>query len=119
MKRSLVAAVSAAALLLASASAASASPVTPTFTATPTAPKTVAFDASATVCPWGFCSYTWTYFTATTNRLGVQMGLDPKITYAFPALGYYTVVLKVGVRCSPRGVSSCPGTTQQTVTVAY
>jgi len=119
MKRSIVAAASAAALFLAFAPAASASPVTPTFTATPTASRTVAFDASATVCPWGFCSYTWTYFTPTTNRLGVQMGLDPKISYTFPALGAYTVVLKVGVSCSAGGRGSCPATTQQTVSVGY
>jgi hypothetical protein len=108
MKRSIAALVSAAALLLvAGPAAAMASPV-PSFIAIPHLNQTVAFDASSSVCHIGFCGYNWKYYGATTNRLGVQMGGTPTISYHFPAIGLYTVVLTVSEKCTPTGARWCP-----------
>ncbi|MEA2155021.1 MAG: hypothetical protein QOE11_1161 [Solirubrobacteraceae bacterium] len=116
MKRFLAAAASAALLLAIGSSSAMASPV-PVFTALPSLNHTVSFDASASVCHIGFCGYNYKYYGPTTNRLGVQMGNVPKITYTFPALGFYTVVLTVSEKCSPAGYRWCPASISQVVTV--
>jgi hypothetical protein len=107
MKRSIAAAASAALLLATGAASATAKPV-PSFTATAGVNQTVAFDASATVCNIAPCGYNWKYYGPTTNRLGVQMGNVANISYRFPAIGFYTVVLTVSERCSPKGASWCP-----------
>jgi hypothetical protein len=111
-----IAAAASAALLLATASAASAAP-TPAFTATPMGSQTVAFDGSMSPCLIGPCGYTWTYFTPDTNRLGVQMGLVSKLSYRFPSLGAYTVVLKVSDHCFAGSSRWCWATTSKTVSV--
>jgi hypothetical protein len=117
MKRLTAALVSAAALLLAAGSApAMASPL-PSFIAIPTLNQTVAFDASASVCHIGFCGYNWKYFGATTNRLGAQMGGTPKLSFRFPAIGLYTVVLTMSEKCAPTSTRWCPASISQPVLV--
>jgi hypothetical protein len=118
MKRSIAAAAASLAMLFAGAAAASAAP-TPTFSTAAMGNQTVAFDASASPCTYGPCGYTWTYFNATTNRLGVQMGRVAKVDYRFPAFGLYTVVLKVSDRCSKGSSSWCWATTSKSVGVTY
>lgn len=118
MKRSFAAAAASLAMLLAGAAAASAAP-TPTFTATAMGDQTVAFDASASPCTYGPCGYTWTYFTATTSRLGVQMGRVASMSYRFPAFGLYTVTLKVSDHCYKGSSSWCWATTSKSVGVTY
>jgi hypothetical protein len=119
MKRSFAAvAAASAAMLLATAASASAAP-TPTFTATAMGNQTMHLDASASPCVNGPCGYDWKYYGATTNRLGVQMGRVATIDFRFPSLGFYTVVLTVSGKCSPKGSSYCPGSTSQQVSVAY
>jgi hypothetical protein len=114
MKRLLAAAVASALILVAGASSADARP-TPSFTALAMGGQTVAFDASASVCAISYCGYNWKYYGPTTNRLGVQMGNLAKISFRFPAIGFYSVILTVSEKCSPKGVSSCPATLQQQV----
>lgn len=99
----------------ASASTAAAAPI-PSFTATPVLPGLlVRFDATASPCQYGPCGYNWRYFTSTTNRLGVQMGYGALLSYTFPAIGWYTVVLKVSSHCTATGSTWCWGTTSQQV----
>jgi hypothetical protein len=117
MKRSIAVAASAALLLAAGASSAAARPV-PSFTATPGLNQTVAFDATASVCNIAPCGYNWKYYGPTTNRLGVQMGNVANISYRFPAIGFYSVVLTVSERCSPKGSSWCPASVTQGVSVS-
>lgn len=102
------------ALLLALAPAAAARP-TPSFTATPGADQTVAFDASASVCEFGPCGYSWTWDNGT--RLGVAMGKGVRITYRFPVGGPQTVVLKMSDRCAAGSATFCPATTSRQVLV--
>jgi hypothetical protein len=99
------------------AAPASATPTTASFTTTQTAPLTVTVDSSATVCPWGFCSSSWRYYTATTNRLGVTMGNGSPLTYRFPEAGVYSIVLTYSVRCFPASARWCPATASQSVAV--
>jgi hypothetical protein len=105
------------AVLALTAAPASATPTTASFTATQTAPLTVTVDSSATVCPWGFCSSSWRYYAATTNRLGVTMGYGSPLTYRFPEAGVYSIVLTYSVRCSAGSRSWCPATASQSVAV--
>jgi hypothetical protein len=115
MKRSIVAVATAALLFLAIGSApAMASPV-PSFIAIPTLGQNVAFDASSSVCHIGFCGYNWKYYGPATNRLGVQMGGTPKLSYHFPAIGFYTVVLTVSEKCAPTSSRWCPASISQVV----
>lgn len=114
MTRALLAAL---AVLALGAAPAAASPATASFTAVQTAPLVVTVDSSASTCPWGFCSSSWRYYGPGTSRLGATMGYGSPLTFRFPAAGVYTVVLSFSVRCSPRGVSSCPAVASQTVVV--
>jgi len=99
------------------AEVASATPTTASFTVTQTAPLTVTFDSSATVCPWGFCSSSWRYYGPTTNRLGVTMGYGSPLAFRFPAAGVYSIVLTYSVRCSAGSRSWCPATASQSLAV--
>jgi hypothetical protein len=114
MKRLIAVAASLLIVGAAAASPASASPV-PSFVATPVAALTLAFDGSTSPCQYGPCGYNWRYFSPTTNRLGVQMGSVAKITFAFPAFGWYTVVLKVSDHCYKGSSSWCWNSVSQNV----
>jgi hypothetical protein len=91
---------------------------TPTFTARQVADRTFVFDASASPCRFGPCSFNWRYFTSSGNHLGVQMGNTARITFRFPAAGAYTVVVKEAERCAAGATRACPGTAQMTIRVA-
>ena len=117
MKRLFVTAVAALALAAASASPAAADPL-PSFLATPIAGLTMTLnEAGAIPCQYGPCGYNWKYFTPTTNRLGVQIGNLPQVTYRFPAAGWYTIVLKVSNHCAATSSTWCPKTISQQVYV--
>lgn len=114
MKRLFAVAVAALFIGAASASTAAATPI-PSFVATSLPGLITTLDATASPCQYGPCGYTWRYFSSTTNRLGVQMGYGARISYTFPAIGWYTVVLKVSSHCSATGSTWCWGTTYQQV----
>lgn len=105
------------AALALTAAPAAATPTTASFTATQVAPLTVTVDSSSTVCPWGFCSSSWRYYGATTNRLGATMGTGSPLTFRFPAAGVYSVVLTYSVRCSAGSARWCPSTASRTMAV--
>jgi hypothetical protein len=118
MNRSIKAAILAVLLLACSSSVAAATPA-PAFTATPGLNQTFTFDASATVCNIAPCGYGWKYYGATTNRLGNQIASsDPVMSYRFPAIGFYSVVLTVSERCTPKGARYCPASVTQYISVA-
>jgi hypothetical protein len=124
MKRLFVIAATALTLAAASASPAAAAPLPlplpaiPAFLATPIAGLTMTLnEAGAIPCQYGPCGYNWKYFTATTNRLGVQVGNLAQVTYHFPATGYYTIVLTVSNHCTATGRTWCPKTLSQQIYV--
>jgi hypothetical protein len=108
-------AVAASALLLALAASTAAAHVVPAFTATPAGNQTVVLDASATVCEFGPCGYTWRWDDGT--RLGVTIGSGVRVTYRFPESGTQTVVLKVSEHCAAGSASFCPATASKQVVV--
>jgi hypothetical protein len=94
------------AVLLACAAPASATP-RPSFTVTQTAARSFTFDASATVCEFGFCGYSWRGYGTTSNRLGFTIGSGQVVAYTFPA-GTFSVVLTFSQRCFPGSARWCP-----------
>jgi len=108
-------AVAACTLLLALAASTAAAHVVPVFTATPVGNQTVVLDASATVCEFGPCGYTWRWDDGT--RLGVTIGSGVRVTYRFPESGTQTVVLKVSEHCAAGSASFCPATASKQVAV--
>lgn len=108
-------AVAACTLLLTLAASTAAAHVVPAFTATPVGDQTVVLDASATVCEFGPCGYTWRWDDGT--RLGVTIGSGVRVTYQFPEGGTQTVVLKVSEHCAAGSASFCPATASKQVAV--
>ena len=108
-------AVAASTLLLALVASTAAAHVVPVFTATPAGNQTVVLDASATVCEFGPCGYTWRWDDGT--RLGVTIGSGVRVTYRFPESGTQTVVLKVSEHCAAGSASFCPATASKQVVV--
>jgi hypothetical protein len=108
-------AVAASILLLALAASTAAAHVVPAFTATPAGNQTVVLDASATVCEFGPCGYTWRWDDGT--RLGVTIGSGVRVTYRFAESGTQTVVLKVSEHCAAGSASFCPATVSKQVVV--
>lgn len=108
-------AVAASTLLLVLAASTAAAHVVPAFTATPAGNQTVVLDASATVCEFGPCGYTWRWDDGT--RLGVTIGSGVRVTYRFPESGTQTVVLKVSEHCAAGSASFCPATASKQVVV--
>lgn len=108
-------AVAASTLLLALAASTAAAHIVPAFTATAVGNQTVVLDASATVCEFGPCGYTWRWDDGT--RLGVTIGSGVRVTYRFPESGTQTVVLKVSEHCAAGSASFCPATASKQVVV--
>ena len=108
-------AVAAATVLLALAASTAAARVVPVFTATPAGNQTVVLDASATVCEFGPCGYSWRWDDGT--RLGVTIGSGVRVTYRFPESGTQTVLLKVSEHCAAGSASFCPATASKQVVV--
>jgi hypothetical protein len=102
-------------LLLALTAPTAGAHVVPAFTATPAGDQTLVLDASATICEFGPCGYTWRWDDGT--RLGVTIGSGVRVTYRFSASGPQTVVLKVSEHCAAGSASFCPATTSKQVLV--
>jgi hypothetical protein len=101
------------ALLVAAAPAAASS--VPSFTATPGVDRTVAFDASSSVCEFGPCGYNWRWDDG--SRLGVTMGQGVRLSYRFAQSGPQTVVLTVSGHCNAGSSSFCPRSLSKQVIV--
>ena len=84
------------ALTILSSGVASAAP-TAEFTFSPPAPtvhQPVTFTFSGT-CDLDPCTVNWRWFQPGGSALGTSMGQGEVLTYAFPAVGTYSVVAKI------------------------